>query len=53
LVQVNKQQLVSAGVKDENIFDPEICTACKSNEFFSYRREGKSSGRMMSVIMLK
>ncbi len=52
LTGVAKKQLLSLGVKEEYIFDSQICTFCRSNEFFSYRKEGNSSGRMMSVIML-
>lgn len=53
LIQVNKKQVLDLGVKEENIFDAKICTACQNIEFFSYRREGNDCGRMMSVIMLK
>lgn len=53
LVGINKKQVLDLGVKEINIFDPKICTSCQNEEFFSYRREGKTCGRMMSVIMLK
>jgi YfiH family protein len=53
LVRVNKRQVLDSGVKETNITDLRICTACRNNEFFSYRREGKSCGRLMSVMMLK
>ena len=53
LAGINKKQLLVLGVKDKNIFDSKICTACNNEEFFSYRKEGISCGRMMSVIMLK
>lgn len=53
LVGINKQQLLGAGVKADNIFDPEICTSCRHDEFFSYRKGGKTCGRIISVIMLK
>ncbi|MFC1675034.1 peptidoglycan editing factor PgeF [Candidatus Omnitrophota bacterium] len=53
LAGINKKQLLDAGVKSSNIFDDGGCTACKNNEFFSFRREGDSAGRMISVIMLK
>jgi len=53
LTGVNKKQLLTQGVKDKNIFDHKICTACHSEEFFSYRKEGDSCGRMMSVMMLR
>lgn len=53
LVNLNKNQLQEAGVKDTNIFDSGICTSCNNKEFFSYRKEGDSCGRTMSVIMLR
>jgi hypothetical protein len=53
LVGINKRQLLDLGIKDINISDSKICTSCQNKEFFSYRREGKNCGRMMSVIMLK
>ncbi len=53
LAGINKKQLLALGVKDKNIFDSKICTACNNEEFFSYRKEGISCGRIMSVMMLK
>lgn len=53
LAGVNRIQAIRAGVKEHNIFDSRICTSCCNKEFFSYRREGDSSGRMMSVAMLR
>lgn len=53
LPRINKRQLLDSGVKEKNIFDPQICTSCRNGEFFSYRKEGKACGRMMSVMMLK
>jgi len=53
LAAVNKEQLLSCGVKEPNIFDCKACTCCDSGGFFSYRREGKACGRMISVIMLR
>jgi len=52
LAQVNRSQLIEAGLKEENISSRASCTFC-SKDFFSYRRQGSSCGRMMSVIMLK
>jgi polyphenol oxidase len=52
LAGANKRQLLKAGLKEKNIFDPEVCTFCRDGEFFSFRREKESSGRMLSVIML-
>lgn len=53
LVEINKRQLLAEGVRDKNIFDSKICTACRNAEFFSYRKEGAGCGRIMSVMMLK
>lgn len=49
----NKSELLSRGVKPENIIESGLCTACLRKDFFSYRREGEKAGRMLSVIMLK
>lgn len=53
LAGINRRQMLDSGVKDANIFDPAACTFCKNETFFSYRKEGKSCGRIMSVIMLR
>jgi len=53
LVQMNKTRILDLGVNPVNIFDFNICTSCQNEEFFSYRREGKTCGRVMSVAMLK
>ncbi len=53
LAAVNRAQLLEAGLVERNIFPPQVCTFCHNEEFYSYRKEGLSCGRMMSVIMLK
>jgi YfiH family protein len=53
LAGANRKQVFDFGVRPQNFFDPEICTSCRNEDFFSYRREGESCGRMMSVIMLR
>ncbi len=53
LVKVNKIQAQDCGVKEMNMRDSQICTSCRNEDFFSFRKEGKSCGRLMSVIMLK
>jgi YfiH family protein len=50
---LNYRQLLKTGLKQENIFDPGLCTFCQADDFFSFRREADTSGRMLSVIMLK
>jgi len=53
LAKANKKQLFDSGVRAENIFDYNYCTSCASEDFFSFRKEGKEAGRMLSVMMLK
>ncbi|MDI6758275.1 MAG: peptidoglycan editing factor PgeF [Candidatus Omnitrophota bacterium] len=53
LAEVNKREAVNLGVREENIFDLKFCTSCLRHDFFSYRREGLSTARMLSVIMLR
>lgn len=53
LPQINKQQLLDSGIKESNMSDYAVCTSCRNSEYFSYRQEGSSCGRMISVIMLR
>ncbi len=49
---INQWQLVGCGVREENIFDPRLCTFSDDN-LFSFRKEAKDAGRLISVIMLR
>lgn len=49
LREANLLQLLSLGVKRENIFNIDLCTHCQ-NLFPSFRRDGKKAGRMLSFI---
>jgi len=53
LLAANRAQLISAGVDPDRISIAPLCTMCRTDLFFSYRREkslrGKV-GRLMSVI---
>lgn len=53
LAAVNREQLTACGVREENIGDANYCTCCANTDFFSFRKEGQDSGRMLSVIMLR
>jgi YfiH family protein len=44
-----RYQLAAAGVFAENVESLSVCTACRSDLFFSHRREGRT-GRMISVL---
>jgi copper oxidase (laccase) domain-containing protein len=43
-------QLERAGLPEEQVEQLPGCTYRDASEFFSYRRDGKESGRMLSVI---
>ena len=51
LWQWSMDQLLAAGVKAGNIEIAGICTSCRTDEFYSYRKE-KKTGRFGSVIGL-
>jgi YfiH family protein len=53
LPKANRLQLLEAGVPEKNIFVSNLCTACRSDLLFSYRKERASSGRLMSVIGIR
>ncbi len=46
----NRWQLIDAGVQEKQIDVSDLCTACRTDFLFSYRREGAKTGRMMAVI---
>ncbi|MBI3815898.1 MAG: peptidoglycan editing factor PgeF [Nitrospinae bacterium] len=51
--KANRMQLIEAGLKQETIFTTEFCTSCHNDRFFSYRREGKNAGRMLTFVAIK
>jgi YfiH family protein len=53
LKRVNKELLLQAGVKEENISCSSFCTSSHDNLFFSHRRDRGKTGRMMSFIGMK
>jgi YfiH family protein len=53
LPKANRAQLLTAGLCDANIFVSELCTACRRDLLFSYRKEGAGTGRMLSAIELR
>lgn len=53
LVAVALEQLENAGVRKPHIQVANFCTACRTDLFFSYRKEGSATGRMMGVIGLR
>ncbi len=53
LRKANRAQLLVAGLRPQNIFVSDLCTACRPDLLFSYRKQGSESGRMMSVIGIR
>jgi copper oxidase (laccase) domain-containing protein len=53
LVEANRQQLLAAGVPAKNIEASALCTNCRPDLLFSYRREKGNTGRMMAVVGIK
>ncbi len=53
LLKANRDQLLSTGVLPERIHTAPICTMCRTDLFFSYRKEKKihgKVGRLMAVV---
>jgi YfiH family protein len=53
LAKANVAQLLEAGLAAENIWAEAPCTHCRPDLFFSHRRDGSRSGRMMAVIGIR
>ena len=49
----NRWQLIDAGVQENNIAVSDLCTACRPDLLFSYRREGAGTGRLIAVIGIR
>lgn len=47
-----RMQLTDRGVREERISSVNLCTICHGDLFYSYRREGKVNGTMLSGITL-
>ena len=53
LRKANCGQLLEAGLREKNIFTSNLCTACRRDLLFSYRKEAALSGRLLSVIGIR
>lgn len=52
LALANRYQLQEMGVPWENIQDADLCTSCASEWFYSHRKEGGITGRLLNFIMI-
>lgn len=54
LSAINREQLLQAGIVQANIErlldGPAGCTCCNTGNFFSYRRDGRASGRHLAIV---
>lgn len=50
LVELNRLQLLAAGVVPEHVCVSGLCTKHSLDIFYSYRAEGKRAGRIVSII---
>jgi YfiH family protein len=51
LWKANEDQLKEAGLSDAQIDNPRLCTACRADLFFSYRR-GRGEGRLVALAAI-
>ena len=53
LVEANKQILINAGIKEENIDFSDICTCCNADSLHSHRASKGERGNLALIIALK
>lgn len=53
LVEANRRQLLGAGLTRAHLWASPLCTACRTDRFFSHRAEHGRTGRMMGLIGLR
>ncbi len=53
LQELNRLQLIEAGVVEEHIEVMRLCTSCNGDRFFSERGQGRPTGRFGAVIALR
>ncbi len=49
LTAINHYELLDLGLLPENIYSLTICTSCNKDKLYSYRRDGKFSGRSIAL----
>lgn len=53
LKEVNRLLMIKAGISASRIEVSQWCTSCRTDMFFSHRKEGPKTGRMASFIGMK
>ena len=52
LTEANRQILVSAGIKNENMDISDICTCCNCEDLHSHRATGGKRGNLALIIQI-
>jgi polyphenol oxidase len=52
LKKANREMLLEAGVPEDNITLSPLCTVCGTTSLFSYRKDGKETGRFSAFFCL-
>jgi len=50
VIEANRHQLVDSGISPDRIFSTGLCTSCDNSLAYSYRKEGKGTGRLYGAI---
>jgi polyphenol oxidase len=53
LAEANRLQLLDAGLSSNSIHVSPLCTACRTDLLFSYRKEKGMTGRMMAAVGIR
>ena len=53
LKKANFVQMLDIGLLEKNISVENLCTSCRNDIFFSYRADGRITGRQLNFIMMK
>ncbi len=52
IARANKLALLRAGIPEPQVETSGLCSVCREDLFFSYRRDGPESGRMLSLAFI-
>jgi len=53
LQEINRLLMQKAGIVSSNIEISKLCTSCHTDQFYSYRAEGGTTGRMIAWLAIK
>lgn len=53
LAGANRRQFVEAGVTPGRIYASNLCTMCRPEDFYSFRRDGEAAGRLFSFAGIR